>query len=415
MSEDNSTEAFDIDQLDEDVNIADIRALLHESTDSATRLQAVELLGTLADSVSPGERRAIVDDLVGVVLDEQDTALRVAAIEALQVQEDETIDRLVEVTARRLGPDTSDAEIRDYFLPWLTAARSEFRIVGAAAMEAYGDPSVALELEEAFSDSDPRVRARAVTAYGSLDDGTRASVVDPLLRDNNGFVRRAAVRALGSIGSADAQDRLMSLTEADDRAIRRIALEHLGELDRPEAARALLRTVSEETGTVRVVAMDSLLQLLAAGETVTMSIVLNYFERRTAPEDRVTIAEMLQEMATGMADSVERQVLAAWLLGELCRETDHADVRRRLVQLLAADTPAVSELAAAYGRLLDGEGIERELQTLLQKRELSQQRRERAERVLERVKHNAATTIVEQSISYTYVRQPSDYTVQNSE
>jgi HEAT repeat protein len=393
---------------DGEVEVSDVRQLLRESPSPETRQQAAEMLGNVGGSDGVSQRE-IVGDLIEAVLRDPDDEVRVAAIDAIQFLGSANLDRLVETLAEQARREDPGVDPAEHFLPWLTAERGESRLVGAAAMERYGNRSVLAELERALSDDDPRVRARAVRAYGGIDGATDPEAVEPLLRDRSRAVRTAAGRALGEIGTGAACRSLVPATRAADEQLRLVAVSQLGEFDHPRAVTALIEALTDPSDAVRGRAADSLLRLLVAGERVDAGSVPDRIAAETSVSETEAVTGILAEVATA-ADAAERKrIHAAWVLGEVAGDFEDETRDHRLLDVFRHGG-AVGDLAAAYLRQHEGEAVERGLQEIIGDPETPAATRERAKEVLGRVKRNAAAVVVEQSIEYTYLQEPRDYT-----
>lgn len=398
---------------DGEIGVSDVRQLLRESPNPETRQQAAEMLGNVGGSDDVSQRE-IVGDLIEAVLRDPDDEVRVAAIDAIQFLGSGNLDRLVETLAEQARRDNPGVDPAEHFLPWLTADRGESRLVGAAAMERYGNRSVLVELERALSDDDPRVRARAVRAYGGIDGATDPEAVEALLRDRSRAVRTAAGRALGEMGTDAACRSLVPATRAADEQLRLVAVSQLGEFDHPGAVTALIDALADPSKAVRRRAADSLLHLLAAGERIDTGSVPARIAAETSVSETEAVTGILAEIATATDDSERKRVYAAWVLGEVAGSFEDEKREHRLLDVFRSGGQ-VGDLAAAYLRQHEGEAVERGLQEIIGDPETSAATRDRAKEVLGRVKRNAATVVVEQSIEYTYLQEPRDYTAKYEE
>jgi HEAT repeat protein len=411
-------EVLSVDGAADEEDIDNLRKLCQASPEPTMRVQAANVLGEIGDSVGESRRQEIVDDLITVVLRDDSDEVRATAIDALDLLDGDNIDKLVSVVSEQVKYSQTETDVASFFASWLDSSASEFRLVGAAAMEQFGGQSAVDELEAAFDDSDPRVRARAVQAYGTLDEEIRAGALEPLLEDDREIVRRAAARTLGRLDSEAAFDVLVAASRAADETLREAAVEQLVQFDRADAVVALIRALLDSSQRVRYRTAHSLLDMLSASDRITAGSVPEQISTEVDAAELTTLAETLFEIATDPDDDGTTRrirVHAVWLLGELLRSRSDHEMSRLLVMLLQSDMAAVTDLAAAYLKLLEGEGIERELQTLISDSTATPAGRSRAKTILKRVKRNAASAIVEQSIEYTYVQEPSDYTIKHGE
>ena len=398
---------------DGEVTVADVRRLLKESSSPETRQQAAEMLGNVGGSDGAPERE-VVGDLIEAVLRDPDDEVRIAAIDALQYLGPGNVDRLVETLAEQARRDREGVALGEHFLPWLVADRAESRLVGAAAMERYGTRAVLTEIERSLSDDDPRVRARAVSAYGSIEGARDPEPVESLLRDRNRAVRTAAARALGEMGTDAACRSLAPAARAADERLRLVTVSQLGAFDHPRAATALIEALTDPSSAVRDRAADSLLRVLAAGERIDAGSVPDRIAAETSVSETEAVTGILAEIATAADNSERKRIYAAWILGEVAGSFEDETRELRLLDVFRSGGP-VGDLAAAYLRHHEGEAVERGLQEIIGDPETVAPTRERARGVLGRVKRNAAAPVVEQGIEYTYLQTPSDYTAKYEE
>ena len=414
MSSQDPEDLFSGEGAIDEEDIAVLRNLLYENTDPAMRQQAAEGLGEAGRALREPKRGEIVDDLITAVLRDQNDEVRATAIDALYFIDADHIDDLVGAIANQLKHQQTTARPAEYFLPWLTATASEFRIVGAAAMEQFGDGSTVSELESVLSDPDPRVRVRAVRAYASY--GTRADPepLQSMLEDRNSVVRQATARALGEIGTDRAFEVLVSATQASDRQLRLAAVTELKQFDTTASVEVLIQSLVDTSSVVRYRSVLSLLRISATTDRIDVGEVPGRIYETTGTSEMNTLADTLFEVATDAKDDgVQRRIRiqAVWILGELSRLDGRSELSQSLVNLFRDSENAVADLASAYLKRLQGETIERELQKIISDSAVTLEKGDVAKRILKRVKRNAAAPIEAQSIEYTYVQTPKDYTV----
>jgi HEAT repeat protein len=376
------------------------------------RRSAAEALGRLAGSETEYSTR-IFEALRRAALGDDAPDVRAAAIDALYRHDPAEIDRLAG-TIRRTVERNDGVEPTAFFRRWLAADRAGFRLIAATAIGELDYDGVRSDLEGALSDSDRRVRTRAIEAYGRID-GADVEPLERALRADDPMVRRAAAEALASIGTEAALAALSPAAEADDDRLRRIAVERLGRLDRERTADVLAGAVRDRSRTVRRAAIESLIELYTDGEAVEPAAVRNRLLAGADPSETAELADLLAGVVTadeseagGERPAVKRQ--AAWLLGEAADRTDRAEVRCRLVDALDSPDDSAAEIAVAYLRRLEGERIEAELRSTSGDPDVTPEARTRAESVLDAIKRTAADAFDERSIEYTYVRRPVDYT-----
>ncbi|MFD1570894.1 HEAT repeat domain-containing protein [Halorubrum laminariae] len=410
-------------------------ALLDERNDAATRKEAAAALGNPSSSMTTSER-AIADRLLRVALDDDDAAVRAAAIDSLYFHGDRYLDELVqrattEVRKRETADERGPEEL---FARWLTSEFGEYRMVGATGLASVGTERSIEIVRGAFDDGDPRVRARSVRAYAELG-GEAVEPIRGLLGTTNALVRRAAVDALVAIETEDAVDLLATAADAGDERLRRLAVERLHGIDRRDAAATLFDSLDDPSPAVRYAAAVSLVRLVAEGEAVRGRELrerlvpaandrggLDGETGREADDDR-TIRRHLGEIVTGdRSDRVTAKTerCAAWLLGELAVAArtdgdDGTDSERglavsRLLDALDHPDGQTADIAAAYLPLVATPSVERALRELSEDSVTRPDTKRRARRVVRRIKRRTAESAVDRAIEYVYVRWPADYT-----
>lgn len=117
-------------------------------------------------------------------------------------------------------------------------------------------------LQTAMGDSDPAVRAAAITAWRDILGQTSVDPVAPLLGDSDAQVRAAAATVLGAYGYAGARPTLETLVTTDPSPfVRRNAAWALGQIGSRESSAALTKATADTSGLVKNVAKASLASL----------------------------------------------------------------------------------------------------------------------------------------------------------
>jgi HEAT repeat protein len=399
----------------DEADIPELCRLLHTDERPEIRRNAAKALGSLARSTQEYGAARILDELTKAVLTDGNGAVRAEAIDALYLHDRGQIDRLAETICEAIGHDRDDIDPEAFFLQWLAADRSEFRLVAAAGVEILGDESLRSDLKERFRDTDRRVQSRAIEAYGRIGERADVDPLEAMLRTDDPMVRRAAGSALAEIGTEPALEALLPVAEADDDRLRRIAVEQLHRLDRPRTAAVLAGAVHDRSKAVRTRAIVSLIELYVTGTSVRPAEVRDHLIEGAEPSKMAELAELLSEIlaetgsdAGGERPEIDRQ--AVWLLGEIADLVNRDDVQCHLVDALKNPDATVADIAAAYLRRLEGEALEAALRATSCDPDVDRETRQQAESILDTIKQNIASDIEDQSVEYTYVRRPTDYT-----
>lgn len=402
-------------QPDGELDLSRVFSSLQRSRDPETRQRAVETLGNPSRSIHENKAQ-VVQTLIKTALTDESNTVRAEAINSLYFHGEEYIDRLVRTIADSTSETGGTEAARETFSQWLTADHAEFRMVGATGIRSFGDGKAVSEIKAALSDSDPRVQARAVGAYADLDPDS-VDPIRPLLQTYNSHVRHAAVTALTRIGTPDALRTLASVRRSNDEALRRIAVEHLHKLDHGKSARILLTSLQDPSESVRRTAMISLIRLFAEGESVRPGEIRDLLVTDDS-FDRSELLDLLSAIVDGNGSdhaTGETRRYAVWLLGELTDSVDDHEAAELLLGPFQDSDTILADIAAAYFSRLETGIVDKELQLLLQKADLSPAVETRAELVLDKIRRNTASMIEARSIEYTYVRRPADYTKKHAQ
>lgn len=405
----NRRDSSALHQLPGDTDIEELYERLRIGDDPVIRERAAELLGSLTGSAEKYDEEELVRRLLRAAISDTEPTVQARAIDSLYLHDRRHVDRLVTELAAAVEQDGGDAGA--FFRDWLEAAYPEFRMVAASAVREFGDDP-ASALEDAFDDSDARVRTRAVRSYGRLEESGAVEPVESLLRDRNPQVRQAAAAALANIGTDAALSALVPVARAQSAQLREVAVSNLGDLDTPRAGNVLLGSLTDEARTVRWKAMASLVRLFLTGEAISGADVRQTLVADADVDEREEIAISLRDTLEEVGEPAVRRH-AVWLLGVLAT-AEEEESRGWLVDRLTDRDEVVADIAAASLRQLEGKQLEKRLRLLVQDTDAPADARERAQSVLEKIEQDTAASIEAKSIEYTYVSEPSDYTASRS-
>lgn len=283
------------------------------------RAKALQVLARRGDSDAQAALRGFLDEDDGQVL--------AAAVEALEVDDDE--ERLLSLI------EHTSADVRQ-------AAASKLQ--GAAP----SGPARAALAEAARVDPEPRVRARAVRSLGAFG-GAAFDYIRERLSDEDPSVRLAAVGALVSADRSRALAEVGSLLEiapsrAGIEAARLLAAEPRDEDEGPSEgsvlARAFLRrALSASDASVRSQAAVALSSLPSPGDL--MDDLARQMEQDSEASVRVSLATLL-----------------------LTREETEERARATLREVSEGEGMAAVQAAAALARDGDSDAVDRLLETL---------------------------------------------------
>ena len=403
-------------ELARDREVSALVAYLRRGKRPSVRARAAEILGDLSNVPVEEDEEEIVQGLIQAVQEDDDDTVRARAIDALYRHGEDSLKRLIDERTEADVRDASDRATSQTLVEWLDADHSEFRLVAATALGHFGDGDVAKPLVEALSDPAPRVRERAARSCGMTGDPRCVPALRDRLNDRHAMVRRAAADALSTIGTEAALSALVGVARADDEELRRIAVEALGQFGDLDPLVVLIQALEDDSEAIQRTAILSLIQLFADAPEARSQAVRSEVARQLREHSSVAVVPPLLDV---MDESTRWRVRrnAAWLLGYVTDSDGEyvEDAYDRLIEALDDEDEVTAGLAAASLAQLGGEELERRLHIIVQDETHSPQVVEHAEAVLEELGSDLSKELVTNSVDYTYVRDPADYTARKRE
>lgn len=408
----------DILAVDELARSGRVRALvdyLRRSEQPATRKRAAELLADFAETPQDVNETLITSALIRVVLDDndEDEAVRAQAIDSLYRYGREAVDRLISKMAGFDASEAPDWVTAKQLVEWLDSEHPQFRIVAATVLGRVGDEHVVPYLIRSFDDLDPRVRERAVRACGRIGDPRAVDSLADRLNDSKPSVQRAAANALVAVGTSSALRHLIPATRSDDERVRHIAVSELNRIKSRQSLVALADALNDESTDVRRAATLSLIGLIAGGSTDTPEVRQFVVRQMRTVDDAELITHLLDIRVQTTRAPIERTVV--WLVGRVVNSDadDVEAVHDALLDALSDDrlSGTAHESLAALG----GRPLEDRLLQFVRQEEGSEAARERVKTVLNQIDTDRVTEAVKDSVEYTYVQDPADYTRKRSD
>ncbi|WP_251343816.1 HEAT repeat domain-containing protein [Haloplanus halophilus] len=388
-------------QLEKEGDVDSLIDHLKLSDSPAIRARAAEILGDVVD-----EEPQAVDALVRTAQEDDDEAVRGAAIDALDAIGTGAIERLVAEMAGIEGADSSfprgdgaDWVRAEAFVKTLNAGRPELRMAAANALRRLGDPGALPALVDALDDPKPRVRARAARACGAIGDERATDALAGRLDDPSNRVRREAADALAAIGTDRALTPLLDAVEDASDEVRYAAVMALGGYRGPEAIDPLISALDDESDVVRRAAVFSIIELLAAAPTQQSHRIRETVVDRLEEADR-SVVDPLVELLTESNQPRERRN-AAWLLGRVAGDESREAAVGALVDALDADDGTTAQFAATSLVELGGAAVEDALLDLLEDADLTDAARSKAVFVLGKVGGDRARERLETMLDRT--------------
>ncbi|MEM9487938.1 MAG: HEAT repeat domain-containing protein, partial [Myxococcota bacterium] len=332
------------------------------STDEQLRLRTTQVLRHIDDRAA--------EDLLSLLVDDREQAVRVSACEALAFRAEYVPDATIDSLAQTLR-----------------AGRRELVLPAAAGLAARGRPEALQALLLVFKAGEQDERERAVLALGILGDRRALEELEPLVdsknraelededavliptviealgrmlprlvdsdehgpehtrirelvehtaREGDDQLRRRAITGLRHAGDERSRTVLerIAADPLDDRSMRSHAVAELGQLARPESEAVLAELLSDSNHYLRHAALDALRRTLPGQRTRTSLLALR------SPHD---------DISAPAASFLARRGDPATLIARLS-EIDSTEVRQRLRQgLIRRGACPVPEVAAVLG------------------------------------------------------------------
>ena len=400
-------------RLERESEVLKLVAHLKLSEKVYVRRRAAEMLGNISEIPDPDERQQTVKALINAVKTDEDDSVRAAAIDAVYQRGEESFDHLVEELAGMELPESNERTTTRLLTEWLSAEYPEFRIVAATALGERDATAAIPELVSALTDPDPRVRSRAARACGRLSDPRVVSPLSERLSDDQQMVREAAANALGAIGTDRALEELIPVTQADEEALRLIAVDELGQFGSVKPVIVLIEALDDDSSTVQRAAMLSLLELLTTASPAEAERIRGTVVEELARVDVQATVPALLDIAADGTRRAYRQT-AIWLLSRITGERYRSEVITCLLSVLDESDEETARLAEAALTELRGPELEKRLRVYLSRERGSEEARDRAKAVLDRICDDSSGELVTTGVDYTYVDNPADYTEQNN-
>lgn len=194
---------------------------------------------------------AVVRRLVPIALKDQDTEVRLAALD-------------VALRLRLRG-------VSEQVIPWLNHPERGIRMAAIELLRVSPSPHASGPLGRALSDPDPVLRQSAAEALGASKASDATMQLLSHLDDPMPHVREAIARALAQLGDARAVVPLIAKVQDSHGGVRAAVAQALGELGDPRASAALVLALADSDEEVRALAARALGRL--GQDSATLSLV----------------------------------------------------------------------------------------------------------------------------------------------
>ena len=346
-------------RLEQTGDVDELTWLLGDSDSSAVRARAAEALGRLDVDTK------VVDALVTAVQDDEDPTVQMAAIEALDEQGQEALERLFSgLSGADVSPDGAEWKRARAFTGALDDDRPKVRMAAVSVLGSLGHHQAIDALVARLDDEHWQVRERTAAACGDIGDPAATDALVALLAEDRTPVRRAAAAALGTIGGAKALDALTAaLAEDDDETVRWTAADALGGFGRADPVGPLVDALSDDAEVVRRAAVFSVVELLGEVPAERSHEVRESVATQSASADEAVIDPLLFLLDRSSQVATRRN--GTWLLGRVAGPDDEAALDA-LVARLDDDDRMTTQFAATSLTAIGGDTVEEALLDFLE-------------------------------------------------
>lgn len=339
-------------------NAQELIRILQESGNPNVRRRAAEILGRLQEH---DDRRDIVTALVRAVETDEDEAVVAVAIDGLEQQGQDALERLITSMANvDLGDDAADWAKAKAFVRALGAEIPELRMAAANALGEIEQSEAVPQLVERFDDPEPGVRARTARACGQIADPRATDGLVGLLSDPKAGVRREAADALGRIGNRQALQALLTMYDDSSERVRQIAVSGFGKFSNDQPIEHLTTALGDRSPAVRRTAVFSLIELLSnVPADQSHGIRETVVEKLSATEDE-SVVEPLVEILEESTQTAQRRN-TAWLLGRVMDDESNRAAVDALIDALTGGGQMTKQFASTSLAEVGGTYVEEQL------------------------------------------------------
>ena len=378
----------------------------------AVRQEAAHILAQSAESIPEGETAELTAQLYTAALTETDDSVRASIIETLIYLDERAVDTVV---TRIESPDapTPTTPPPLVYGEWLESDHVELRLVAIAGLGRVGSDQVVSKLAAACADHDPRIQIRALTECGRLGDPRCVDAAIRCLDSDDVDVRTAAVTCLIQIGTDDSLAPVMSLAKTANLQVQHAIIEEIGTVGSLRVFGLLLWALTSDVSELQETAVRSIVDLLVSApaddsHTVRMTVGTHLQQCSTqgiVPKLRPVVA----------TDSQQRRRNGIWLLGQLIEPPKHTDSLTTLIEAIGDDDTKTANIAVSQLVSYDDPVIIDRLEAVIKTTDFDSPALQRADHIREQITHKTATDHLEETVEYTRVSDPADYTKKHAD
>jgi len=147
-----------------------------------------------------------------------------------------------------------------------------------------------------------------------------------------------------------------------------------------------------------------------ADDSHTVRMTVGTHLQQYSPHD---IVPKLRPVVT--ADSRQRRRNGIWLLGELIDPAEHTDSLTALIEAIGDDDTKTANIAVSQLVSYDDPIIIDRLEAVIKTADFDSPALQRADHIRDQITHKTATDHLEETVEYTRVSDPADYTRKHAE
>lgn len=378
----------------------------------AVRQKAANILAQSAESIREGETAELTAQLYTAAITEADDSVRATIVETLIYLDERAVDTVV---TRIESPDAPTPATPPPLVygEWLESDHVELRLVGIAGLGHVGSDRIVPKLAAACADHDPRVQVRALTECGRLGDPRCVDAAIRCLDSDAVEVRTAAATCLIRIGTDDALAAVMPLAKTAEPQVQHAILDEIGTVGSLRVFGLLLWALTTDVPELQERAVRSIVDLLVnapADDSHTVRMTVGTHLQQYSSHD---IVPKLRPVVT--ADSRQRRRNGIWLLGELIDPAEHTDSLTALIEAIGDDDTKTANIAVSQLVSYDEPVIIDRLEAVIKTADFDSPALQRADHIRDQITHKTATDHLEETVEYTRVSDPADYTRKHAE
>ena len=373
----------------------------------AVRQKAADILSQSAESIREDDNIELTTELYTATLTETDDTVRAKIIETLIYLDERAVDTVVTKIESTNAP-TPPTPPPLVYGEWLESDHVELRLVAIAGLGRVGSDQIIPKLTAACTDHDPRVRVRALRECGRLGDPRCVDAAIECLNADEIDVRTAAASCLIQIATDDALTAVMPLAKTGEPQVQHAIISQIGTVGSLRVFGLLLWALNTEVSGLQEAAVNAIVDLMVnapADESHTVRMTVGTHLQQFAAQDIVPTLRTV--VATELT---RRRRNGIWLLGKLIEPAKHTDSLTTLIKAIGDGDTKTANIAVSQIVSYDDPVIIDRLEAVIKTTEFDSAALQRADHIREQITHKTATDHLEETVEYTRVSDPADYT-----